>query len=93
MWKSFTTNWTTSVPAMLIAICTTAELAGILPDQYFKYLMATCGFLTTAGFLAAKSANVSNAPVPVAAAVVSAASEAKTNPSVARDAKDAKGVT
>jgi hypothetical protein len=82
MWKSFITNWTTSVPALLIAICTATGLADIVPSEYYKYLMAVCGFLTTAGFLAAKSANVSNAPNPVAAAAVTEAAAAKPNPSV-----------
>lgn len=60
MLKNILTNWTTSLPALLIAVCTMTSLSEILPAEYFKYLMAICGFLTAAGFLAAKSSNVTN---------------------------------
>lgn len=77
MWKSIITNWTTSLPALLIAICTTTELSGLLPETWFTYLMAICGFLTAIGLLAAKSSNVSNSPHPVEASVVSDSAASK----------------
>jgi hypothetical protein len=83
MWKSLITNWTTSIPAGLIALCAGTMLTDLLPDKYDKYGLAFCMFLAAIGFGAAKSANVSNAPNPVAAASVSDAAAATPNPATA----------
>lgn len=60
MLKSILTNWTTSLPAMLIGLCGATEFFEMLPPSYSKYLLAFCAFLTALGLLAAKSANVSH---------------------------------
>ena len=81
MWKSLSTNWTTSVPGLLAGICGATELFELLPDAWRVKAMSVCAILVAIGLIAAKSANVSNAPKPVEAAVVSAASAATPNPS------------
>ncbi len=80
MWKSLITNWTTSVPAGLIALCTGTWLFDLLPDQYDKYAMAFCMFLTAIGLGASKSAGVTNSKDPGEAVIVSAVAAATPNP-------------
>ena len=70
MWKSMLTNWTTSIPAALIALCGATEFFDVLPSQYSTYLIAACAFLTAIGFFAAKSANVSHSGTNAEAHVV-----------------------
>ena len=70
MWKSLITNWTTSIPAALIALCGATELFEWLPPDWSKYLIAACAFLTAVGFAAAKSANVSHSGTNAQAHVV-----------------------
>jgi hypothetical protein len=79
--KLFGTNWTTNLPATGFALCTSAELIGLIPEAYEKYAAAFCSFALAVGLFAAKSANVSNAPAPVASAVVPPVAAATPNPS------------
>ena len=62
--KLFGTNYTTNIPATGFAICSSAELMGLVPPQYQQYALAFCTFMLAVGLFNAKSANVSNAPAP-----------------------------
>ena len=84
MWKSLATNWTTSVPAALIALCTGTMLIDLLPDQYDKYGTAFCMFIAAIGLGAAKSAGVSNSKDPGEAVIVSAQAAVTPNPAASK---------
>lgn len=58
----FKTNWKTSVPAVLALMCASDEYFQMLPDAWRMKATATCTFLLAIGLIAAKDANVSNAP-------------------------------
>lgn len=67
----FATNWKTSVPALLAAVCASDEYFQLLPEAWGMKATATCTFLLAIGLIAAKDANVSNAPKPAEAQKVS----------------------
>lgn len=59
-------NWTTNIPGVLSAVCASSEILGLLPPDYSMKAMQACLMLNAVGLIAAKSANVSNAPNPSA---------------------------
>lgn len=63
---AFFSSMKTTVIGLLITICTGTSFSGVLPEKYNSILMLVCGVLTGFGFIAAKDANVSNAPTPTA---------------------------
>ena len=60
----------TTVTGILVLICTGTSVSGVLGDKWNSLLQLICGVLIAFGFIAAKDADVSNAPNPGEANVV-----------------------
>lgn len=57
-------SWKTTVCGLLTLICAGTALTEALPLQYGQYVHPVCTILLALGLIAAKDANVSNAPNP-----------------------------
>lgn len=79
MW-TFLNSIKTTALGVLVLICGGVAFTGVLAD-YNQLLMLVCGSLTGLGLIAAKDANISNAPNPAAPVVVTPELAAKPNPS------------
>ena len=62
--KSMFSSWKTTAVGLLTLACGSAELLNALPEQYSKVGFGVCMTLAGLGFLAAKDADKSHAPVP-----------------------------
>jgi hypothetical protein len=67
----FGVNWTTNLPATGFLVCSSADLIGLVPDNWRASALAFCSFMIAIGLFAAKSSNVSNSSHPTEAKVVS----------------------
>ena len=67
MWdkvKTMMTSWKTGLIGLLTVACGSGEAFGLLPDKYAAMAPAICTILIGLGFVAAKDADKSHAPVP-----------------------------
>lgn len=78
LWTYLKSKMTTVLGA-LVVLCGSVAFTGTLAE-YNAVLMLVCASLTGAGLMAAKDANVSNSPNPVAPVVVPAVLAAQPNP-------------
>lgn len=84
--KLFFTNYKTTVPAVLAAICAADALyLKLLPEEWEKHGTAACVFLTSLGLIAAKDADKTHSKV-----IVSPQPDPVTVPVEGDDAKKVK---
>lgn len=80
--SAYFTSKKTNVCALLVMLCGSIEAFDVFGPKYGRILLGLCAVVTGIGFFVSKDANVSNAPDPKAAAVVSPVDQAKPNPAV-----------
>ena len=62
---NFLASWKTSLAGILVLACTGTTYSDMLPPKYAGLLQLVCGVLIGFGIIAAKDANVTNAPTAV----------------------------